>query len=191
MPINMIGAGSAGGEAGLDLLFEEVLTGDTTMVTYDNIPQTYNDLLIVITARSSATDTYGSGGEIIMELNQVTDTASYRAAAYRYGTYFQGITPASTNGIGRVTAFNSPTGYFGSNQIRLIDYASTTVRKIAQSHATTYEGAYQNRFFGWVYSTQKNDNSDAVTRLDFSLWKTSRQSHDFIAGSTFRIYGVR
>ncbi len=192
MPISTIGLGSAGAEPGLDLLFEEVLTGDTTVVTFDNIPQDYNDLVIVVQSRTTRSDSFGEGGEVIMEQNQVTSTGSYTAHAYRFGSATGTVTPVSSNSIGRSTADpNSAAGSWGAMTCRLIDYANTARRKCWTSYGFQNRAATSSLSYGWLYVGQKTDNTDAITRLDFSVAYASRQDEDFVSGSTFRVYGVR
>ena len=183
--------GAAAVEAGLDLLFEEVLTADTTMVTFDNIPQTYNDLIIVITARTTMANTHGYGGDVIMEQNAVTSAGSYRNAALRFGSLTGGATQTST-AIGKATSGpSSAAGSYGAITCRLINYASTDQHKAWQSYVTTYRGASGSQFIVNFVSGQKTDNTDAITRLDWSVYFSSRQDADFVSGCTFRVYGVR
>jgi hypothetical protein len=146
----------------------------TATVTFDSIPGTYTDLVLVIAATNT-----GGNTDLYLRVNSDTGTN------YSY-TYL------SANGTsalsGRVTSTaNVRMGYYGLPQ-STFDYVSTT-------HIMNY--ANTTTFKTWL--TRSNAASKGVDGI-VALWRSTSAitrldvraaSDNFGIGSTFTLYGIK
>lgn len=158
-------------------LYTYTATGNVATLTFSNIPQTYTDLIIKISARGDA-----AGNEIRIGYNGSTSNTT-NSNLYGSGTtagQFQtGYSYAGdTNGTG------SGTNAFGSIEIYLPNYAS----------ATTYKNYLSNASMeGNVASQQQTLNTQvwAVNDALTSLTIYTNSPYNFVQYSTFYLYGIK
>lgn len=117
---------------GMQAIYSYTFTGTTSQVFFDNIPQTYTDLLILISARATNA---GSVDPIVLGFNNSTvgiisqigfnadgtSTNYYKSAGNGYYSY-----NAATAAVGG----GSPTGYFSNISIYIPNYASNSYKSI-------------------------------------------------------------
>lgn len=156
------------------------LTQAAATVTFDNIPQTgYTDLKVVWSTRDTSASAVNN---IIIRLNSVTTSQSCRFFVFT-GTSFGNAsadTPLYTSGsVGN----NATTNTFSNCELYIPNYSSTSINKsvtvdsVTENNATT---AFIQLTAG-IYTS-----NSAITSIQFA----PNGSVNFMAGSTFSLYGV-
>ena len=157
----------------------------TGTVTFAAIPGTYQALEILFTARS--TKSGANNEEITVELNADATAANYRS------TYIQAhsSSPATVGGEGRdvnaiaiISADSSPANSPGAGRILIPFYASTTFNKVAESTLAYRFDSSSIHLVNVRYALEW-ENAAAITQIVLKL-----ASGNFVAGSTFRLYGI-
>ena len=172
-----------------DYIFIEkrVLSSNSTSVTFNDIPQTYQNLQIFATLANTA-----SGGAINNSVyfnNDVTGS--------NYQRHF--LQNSAVNGIAAGGAANATfnfvyaagstyTDVFCTNHINIYNYTSTvkakSIHNIAQ-YNTNGRGSGLEQGFGGIYSgVWKNNN--AINSITFEA-----SSGQIASGSTFWLYGIK
>lgn len=164
----------------MTLISRTTLTTTAASVTFNSIPQTYQTLKLVVSARGSTTidDT------LIMRINNDSGSNYSRRAVYGIGSsaLSYGQDPSTIGTAGAVVLDSYTASTFSSTDIALPNYSSTTVYKpisvdsVTENNATT---AYQ---YLWAGLWKSNS---AITSLVL-LPTTGTLS----SGSTFSLYGV-
>jgi len=158
--------------------------GGVSQVTFSNIPQAYQDLMIVLNIRSTQSATLDA---LDIWLNGVTGSGLYSS------TYLRGDgSSASSNRYSSVNigyaqnnypAASSTSGIFGTQVIHLLNYTNTTTYKTALIRSTAdLNGSGQTQVSVDLYRS-----TSAVT--SFSLG--SDNGANFASGSTAELFGVR
>jgi hypothetical protein len=154
----------------------QTLSSDTSLVTFSDIPTTYTDLIMVVNAGAvSANDMYlrlngdtGSNYSSTSISGSGTAASSYRtsnltlALADYYGT------PATTLG-GSVSIFN------------FMNYSNTTTYKTNIVRANNASSGLDAVVNLWR-------STSAITSMQFRV--ATNASVNFLAGSTFTLYGI-
>lgn len=148
-------------------------------LTFDNIPGTYTDLVIVAHVKS-VTAAGTTGGTARFN----GDTGSNYSHTILYGT---GSTAASTRIYGtnasRFRLMNDiPTGEYAIATIQVMSYANTNVNKTVLS-SWADAGALVGRTVALWRSTS------AVTSI--TLFGNDDGADNFATGSTFALYGIK
>lgn len=155
-------------------------SGGAANIEFTNIPQTYSDLRLVISARSNATTAKNEW--LQLSLNGSTSNFTYRllqgtgAAAFSYNgsTNFAGDTPTSASGTTAST--------FGSAELYIPNYAGNTNKSISSDSVT--EGNY----------------TDTVQDLTAILWSNTaaitsitlaQRNGSWLQYSTATLYGIK
>ena len=179
MPINTIGAGSAGGEAGMDLLFGTTLTVDTASIDTGTLATGYRDLMIFVSGRSDAA---GSVDSLYIHYNGDTTASNYegrRRLTGDAGVFDVDTTIHAGDIVAAVTASSRPS----SNVIHVLDHEGTTLFKAysARSGNIASNTFRTQQIFSSVWLS-----TAAITSVQFSL-----ATGDFVAGTTVSVYGVK
>lgn len=167
---------------GMQAIYTQTVgAGNATTVTFNNIPQTYTDLQVLISPRISSS--YVQTGFYIY-LNGSTAT-NYST------TYFQGSGSAvgssrETNNVacflGQAPAANATANTFGNVSIYIPNYTSGLFKQIVtdvvQEHNAS--GAYQD-----LTANMARINSP-ITSISFNTFGYG----DFVQNSTFTLYGI-
>lgn len=135
-------------------------SGGAASISFNSIPQTYTDLVLMVSARSS----YAAiGDDIYIDFNNTTTN--------RTGRFFYGNgsgTAATTNPprrLGTNTSDSSTANTFGSINTYIFNYAGSTNKifisnSVSENNATT---AYQDLHFGlWV-------NTSPITSIQIAV----------------------
>jgi len=166
----------------MKLIAKNVLGSDAATVTFSSIPATYDDLYIVVSARTGNTLTYifdylliafnGSYADFSLRTleGDGSSVASYTRATF--GVYF----------IGRVNGGNSTANTFGSAEIYIPNYAGSTNKSLSSTTVTEQNGttAYCNVVAGLWSQTA------AITSLTLDA-----EVDSFKSGSSFTLYGIK
>jgi len=154
-----------------------------TNVVFTNIPQTYQDLRIVVNIQTAGNTTLG------IQFNQDgSGVYGYTQFSGRGGTL-------NTNTAGPVENLGNCSGqyYYASQppgltpiEIDILNYTNTSTLKFGLVRGgTTPSGLYS--FENWLTYFVKSNNTNAVTSVTF----LARDGQNFLSGSEISIYGVR
>lgn len=159
---------------------QTVGAGGAASVTFSNIPQTYTDLKVVMSAKGSAA---GTRQNVLIQFNGSGSSFAWQGL-YGYGST-AGANSANNNFAGNVPMASNTANAFGTEEIYIPNYTSTTKAKsIMTNYAVENNGT--NNFIGidatyWNPGTQ--DNIDSITL-------SINSSGDFVEYSTFYLYGI-
>lgn len=163
-----------------EAIFTETLASAQASVTFSSIPSTYTDLVLVVTAKSSSTDTV-----VVAQFNSDTSNSGTNYSYTRiYGNGTSALSDRASNNawipVGRLTT--SSDSHFGQGIAHLMNYAN----------ATTYKTVLT-----------RGDNASSMTNASVGLWRATpaaistivisvaNGASNLAAGSTFSLYGIK
>lgn len=165
-----------------ELIASTTLGSDTDTVTFDSLPQNFDDLAIRVTARSTRTGTAVS--YVRMSFNSVTMTGhDYRQLSGNGST-----TSSAAYTDDSASIPNPPAGYtsntFSSVEIYIPNYAGSTNKSYSVSAVTENNDTLANIFCvaGLWRSTSP------ITQINF--WDNYPLGRQITAGSSFYLYGI-
>lgn len=174
--------GTAGGAE--VLLATVTPSGVNTVTLMSSIPGSYAHLKIIGVSRSTAAVT---STPIKITLNADGSTANYKNER----VYATGNTAAGNEGLsdgfiyaGDATGANVTAGYPSSLELLLPYYSGTTFMKSAIGDSQLSNGTGTGAFFRFALGSVWL-STVAITQIDITL-----TSGNFVAGSTFKLYGV-
>lgn len=163
------------------LLQRTTLTADTATVTLSGIPTTgYTDLKLVMSART----TYAGAQSdyVIVKFNNTTTTYTGRLLIGT-GTSVSSISPNGWRWFAEVNSNGQTAKTFGNAEIYIPNYSVVGVTKpyssnsVSESNAATTE----MEIFSGLWS-----GTDAINSIEMA----SGNSGNFMAGSSFSLYGI-
>jgi hypothetical protein len=164
-----------------ELINAQLLASVTTTVSFENIPQSYKDLLFTVNAKASvAANRY----PFLLTVNDDTTNANYQRREWYDEDSVSGAEFQFDRGIGNVNGTDA-TNYFAVNEMQINGYASTNIRKDINGivanplNATT---GYSN----WRTGLTRTSN-EAITKLSF----TPSGGNQWAVGSSFCLYGLK
>ena len=142
----------------------------TSIITFSSIPATYTDLILVFQAQVA--DTYA-----LFRLNGDTSAVYSRTDLYGNGSSAQ-----SSRGSNETTWYPSTgsSSVTGSGIVQIMNYANTTTNKTAIIRNDVTTGLVDVSAWLWRSTAAINSISLAVPT-----------SNNWIAGSTFTLYGIK
>lgn len=158
------------------------LTTTAASVTFSSIPQGYTDLKVVISARSS----YSSGEGALMRFNGSSSANYTYKQLYGAGSSAGSYGPPSleTYGfVGSMGGTNYTASTFDSIDLYIPNYTSSnnksfSVDSVAENNSATVN---QSDLIAGLWS-----QTAAITSITF----TSYNAANFVANSTFTLYGI-
>lgn len=154
-------------------------SGGASTVTFSSIPQTYTDLVVKYSARSTA---IYAAVDVYINFNDVALGPQYRGnLVYGTGTSAGAASSTSSTWAGFISAGGSTASTFGNNEITIPSYASSTYKSVmvdgvSENNATeAYQEIVSN---SWL-------NTSAINSLTLTPAYNSFAQH-----STFTLYGV-
>jgi hypothetical protein len=167
------------------LISSNVLSSNAASITFSSIPNTYTDLVLRVSARSSNPQTYD-----YYELRFNSDSANNYTSTELYSN-------SSTVGSVRQTAgpqaypefFNGDTSVsnaFGSTEFYIPNYLVSankpfTSFSVSENNASTANSAFIDAWAGlW-------SNTAAIT----SIFLKPQAARNFLIGSSFYLYGIK
>jgi hypothetical protein len=163
-----------------------VADGSTLTFTFNNIPQNYQDLMLVSYTRSNAS---GTADYVKSTYNNDSGTNYSQTELDGYGSG-SGYSGRSTNGTsgclgGTMPTSNNAPYLYSSHVSHILNYANASAYKtnITRTACEENGGSYS---LVTIYAGLYRSIS-AITRIDLSLFNGTAYS----AGSTFTLYGVR
>lgn len=163
-----------------ELINAQLLTSATASVSFENIPQTYNDLLFTVNAKTTQAS---NRSPFSLTVNDDTTNANYQRREWYDEDSASGAEFQFDRGIGNANG-TSATNYFGINEMQINGFTSTDIRKDINGivanpfNATT---GYSN----WRTGLTRTNN-EAITKLSFTS-----ASNTWVAGSSFCLYGLK
>jgi hypothetical protein len=151
-------------------------------ISFNAIPQIYNDLLVVFTAKTTPT-AYNEDG-VNFQFNN-SSVAEYSCTFLQWdgGSTFSTRTSNGGSfalGLSNTSSTNLPANAFGSNRVYIPNYRSSLFKTaIAETHNTTTTSFILNR------------TADGTWRNTAAILSIGISSAQFVAGSTFSLYGIR
>lgn len=156
--------------------------GGATSISFNNIPQTYTDLLMVQSIRTTMAG--ANWDDVFCQINGSTPSIHSTTVVYGINA---GVTAA--RGTGGTTLWNgwgsgaaSTADTFGSNQIYIPNYASTRFKQVILDSAS--EGNSATQVLG-IAAVVHNSNAP-ITSMRF----TSANGATFVQHSSITLYGI-
>ena len=159
----------------------QVLTGTQATITFSSIPQTYTDLVLVTSIRSS----YTTGDGSKMTLNSDTGTNYSQTRLYANASVNSDRTSNSNwIDVNYNPGADSTAGIFGLSVTHFLNYSNTTT--------------FKPMITRW---SNMQTSGTTHTALMVSMWRSTNaistititpyQSTTFAIGSTFTLYGIK
>ena len=160
------------------------LGSSASSVEFSSIPQGYRDLVLVFNGRSSYTP--NAGDDLVLRFNNDTgNNYSTVIAEGGGGTTFSESYTRSEVTVGKLATSTSSNTDFSQAIANIMDYSATDKHK-------TLLGRGDNAALGGVsMSAGRYASNSAITSVSvFSVRDLQGFSSDFVAGSTFALYGI-
>lgn len=157
---------------------QTVGSGGASTVTFSSIPQTYTDLQIVASARTSHA---AAANDLILKFN---GSSTGYTQKYIIGTGSSAVSGSQTYGqVGVVPGTGATANGFGSNSTYIPNYTSANYKSFSSDDVYENNGttAYQS-IWANVWS-----NTAAITSIEVS----TSPSGSFVEHSTFYLYGIK
>jgi hypothetical protein len=162
----------------------------TTTVTFSSIPQTYTDLVLVMSVRASAV-TFNNMNFMNTTLN--SDTSAIYSPTFLYyrntGGGASAISSRGTNennfNLGGIATNNFGSSIFSTYTINFMNYSNTTTNKTVLARIAT-GGDLTAMDDAWA-AVGLYRSTSAISTISVS----PSSSGNFVAGSTFSLYGIK
>jgi hypothetical protein len=164
----------------MKLIAKQVLGSSAATVTFSNIPQTYTDLVFLISARSDRSGT--SPASLRMTFNGTSQTSHSSRLIEANGSTVSSYNYSADAYAGTLAPAGYTTDTFSSIEIYIPNYAGSTNKSwsspgVAETNSVT---AYIDAFAGLWSSTA------AITDIYF----TQNSTYNYVSGSSFFLYGI-
>jgi len=161
---------------------QTVGAGGASSVTFSNIPQTYTDLKVVVSARSNKADVtdymyYTFSGSSSYAPTKVLYGSGASAGSFNWSSV-SGIT------AGIINAANNTASTFSSIDIYIPNYTLSQYK--STSTDTTQEGNTGTNIYATLNAGLSNSNT-AISSITFNC---ESGSNSFVEFSTFYLYGI-
>ena len=175
------------------LISNTTVTSGTT-VSLTSIPQTYTDLLLLVSARSD----YTGGGAVSMSMSFNSNGSSYTgrsiqmysatsvASSTTTTITYNGITGAQLRAMASCISGASTVSTFANSSIYIPNYTSSNYKSysidtVSEGNTTAANGPQSLLLDAGLWS-----NTAAITSIDFGL-----EVGSFVSPSTFYLYGIK
>jgi hypothetical protein len=165
----------------MTLIESKTLLSAAASIEFTSIPQTFTDLVVVISARSTKV---GSADDLTLVVNSITSGYSGRGLEGTGSTVASFLNDAAGNKfkfLCPISAANNTANTFSSNTINIPNYAGATNKSFSFENVTENNAstAFQSICAGLL------SNTAAITMLTFDP-----DAGDLVAGSTISLYGI-
>lgn len=156
-----------------------ILTSTATSVTFSNIPQNYQDLVVVISARSTNTN---NADAIQGTIN--SDSSANYSGTRLWGNGSTTGSVRSSNGSaiewGRLQTTGASNTTFSLANIQILSYSNTNIFKTVLTNSASNTDVIDS-------SVQLWRNTASINTLLFNV----ASANSFVIGSTFTLWGVK
>lgn len=160
------------------LIESKTLASNTASITFTSIPQTYTDLRLVVSARTTAT---GDFRTYVLPNGSTSNHTNYN---YYWTGSGIGLANYSSGDTGFfLTAADYTANAFGNGEIYFANYASSVAPKYISS-----DGVTENNATGAYAAMSASSWNDASPITSIQLAPTSGS---FATHSTFYLYGIK
>lgn len=184
---NITDAGAAcgsGGSGAMTLISSQTLGSAAATVTFSSIPGTYSNLVLSYTARG---DTAATSVGVALNFNGDTAADYNEQVGFINNTFNSAGNSSGNTAFGPlgVPAATATSKYAGTNKVEIYNYANTTFFKNVLGLQTLFanttlgSGQFEESAGQWL-------STAAISSI--SIKPTSG---NFIAGSTFQLYGLQ
>jgi len=161
----------------MELIQTITLTSSANTITFSSIPQTYTDLLAIISARSDIADTVPL---FFLRVNDqdATNRTAKRLNGSGSAVFVQNPTD---NRVGSIPGSTATANTFGNSSIYFPNYSTALVKTFGSDSVTENNAtaASQNIF------ALRHNITEAITSLVFT-----GGTGNLVAGSTISLYGI-
>lgn len=169
---------------GMQPIYTQTTTSTVGSVTFNNIPQTYTDLKIQISARATSGIFYSN---CVMYFNGITTGTGYSTVRLTGDGQGGGSTSDRIPNnnffyVGEVAGDVAQANAFGNVLIYIPNYTSTTNKQIIANNANQRETTSQS--FDGLHA-QSSNHGTPVTGITFTT-----THNGWLPNSTFTIYGI-
>jgi hypothetical protein len=172
-----------------ELIKKTTLSSASTTMFFTNIPQTFKDLKIFVTARGSYS---GNRNTMDISFNSDTNTSNYKGYEWYYedgamGGEFNNSGSSASRNIGALPGTTGDSNQFGAVEIIIPNYTNTTNYKVAY----TSIAAPRNASTGYSYWDRGNTwlSNNAINEITFR--NNSGGGSNFDSQSTIWLYGLK
>jgi hypothetical protein len=166
------------------LIASQTLSTNAANVTFNSIPSTYTDLVLRVSGRDTYTNT--ADAILYLQINSSSTQAYSDTVLYANHSNVNSYRNTIPNNTGTenygTSAASATANAFGSLEIYIPNYAGST-KKMFYSFGTP-ETIGRTLTFGMGISASLSSITDPITQL------VVKPSVNFVAGSTFYLYGV-
>lgn len=156
-----------------DSIATSTLSSNSTLVTFNSIPSTYTDLVLVSNVKAAA----GSGNWFGIRFNN--DSASNYSYIYMLGSG-PGISTAKSATDSQARIGNLNTTYFSAIITNIQNYSNSTTFKTSVSRFNDTQNYIGSYLSSWR-------STSAINRIDIIF----DNGANMVAGSTFNLYGIK
>jgi hypothetical protein len=163
-----------------EAIAKSITTGSETVITFSSIPQTYKDLILLISARSSGSgDVYAS---ITVRPNGSTSITSRTIEGGGAGGAYSGSYSGNAQ-VGYVSGSTATASAFGNAEIYFPNYAGSALKQISgigvgETNSTT----------SWLQGAASLYNATtAITSIEIRIGSATA----IAANSRFDLYGIK
>ena len=157
-------------------------SGGVPSISFLNIPQTYTDLVIKVSARTNFAST---SDYIYMSLNGNTSNNSYRKIegnGSAVGSY-SGSGSTNSTGVATANGATSTASIFGNSEIYIPNYTSSNAK------SASADGVSENNATAALAELRSYLNSGTSAITSIALAPGSGTT--FVEYSTFHLYGIK
>lgn len=162
------------------LIAKNVLGSDTATVTFGSIPATFDDLLFVASTRSERSLSYDT---VSLRFNNAADDTNLSCRGLQGDGSSATSFSLSSGRIGITSGDTATADTFGSLEVYIPNYAGAS-NKSYSSTGVSESNSASNVYIEAVAGLWSD--TSAITAVSFILGG----SRDFLAGSTFYLYGI-
>jgi len=159
------------------LIEAKSLTSTTASITFSSIPQTYTDLLIKYSGRTSRSD--GTADSVDVSFNSSTSNFSGRIL---YGSGSSVGTSTTSRWLGSENSGASTASTFANVEAYIPNYTGSTYKSVSVDAVTENNGTEAYSYLGAVLWS----NTSAITSITLTPAIGS-----FVQYSTFYLYGIK
>ena len=165
-----------------NLIKTHTLTSTQASVIFSAIPQTFDDLVLHISARCNTSATFQG---TYLKFNGETSLTANKSSLLLYGsgTGSAGFTNLNGAFVGDLTGGTAPANYFSGSETYLYNYKGSINYKTFASNSITFNASGSTFLESGVLSW--TSSGAALTSLE-----VTPSSNSFVQHSVFSLYGI-
>lgn len=162
--------------ANLKLIEAKTLGSNTASITFTDIPQTYTDLKVVISARGATSQ---EAGDVIVAFNGSSSNFTFKRVFSFQTTVYSDS--GSTSNLGQQPSNQQTANTFGNGEFYIPNYAGSNYKSISADSSVETNSSDGFEFMGAALWS----NTAAITSMTIS-----GNGGNWLQHSTFYLYGI-